>query len=154
MIAELSPRRVMASAGAGTAIRQRPRARTILALVRFPLDEQSLVPDRPSGASMKPKARSVPTSLLLLLAVLTALASACRPDRSLERLEAGEALKVGYAIEAPYAFVGERGEVTGESPELAKLIVRALNSNAPEALAPETAALRGRFDRLHYICEA
>lgn len=37
--------------------------------------------------------------------------------------------------------------------ELARLIARALDSNAPEELAPETAALRAQFDKLHYVCE-
>ncbi|MGF1593205.1 MAG: serine hydroxymethyltransferase [Kiloniellaceae bacterium] len=36
--------------------------------------------------------------------------------------------------------------------ELASLIARALDSNAPEDVASETAALRARFDRLHYVC--
>jgi glycine hydroxymethyltransferase len=36
--------------------------------------------------------------------------------------------------------------------KLAQLIARALDSNAPETLAPETAVLRARFNRLHYVC--
>ena len=39
-------------------------------------------------------------------------------------------------------------------PEIAELIVRALASDAPEALASETAALRARFDRIHFTAEA
>ena len=37
--------------------------------------------------------------------------------------------------------------------ELARLLKLALDSNAPETLAPEVARLRARFDKLHYICE-
>jgi glycine hydroxymethyltransferase len=37
---------------------------------------------------------------------------------------------------------------------LAGLLKRALATDAPEALAAEVAALRARFDRLHYICAA
>ena len=37
--------------------------------------------------------------------------------------------------------------------ELARLMKRALATDAPEALAPEVASLRARFDRLHYICD-
>src|SRR3546814_447831 len=44
--------------------------------------------------------------------------------------------------------VGEDGV-----PELARLMKRALTTDAPEAVAPEVAALRQRFDKLHYICE-
>ncbi len=39
----------------------------------------------------------------------------------------------------------------GDTPELARLIAAALRSNDPTALAPEVAALRRGFDRLHYI---
>lgn len=36
--------------------------------------------------------------------------------------------------------------------ELARLMKRALASDAPEQMAPEVARLRARFDRLHYVC--
>ena len=32
-------------------------------------------------------------------------------------------IRIGYAVEAPYAFLTDEGEVTGESPEVAKQIV-------------------------------
>ena len=35
-------------------------------------------------------------------------------------------LRIGYAVEAPYAFVDEAGRVTGESPELARVVARRL----------------------------
>jgi len=37
--------------------------------------------------------------------------------------------------------------------EIAVLVARALNSDDPESLAPETAALRARFSDLHYIIQ-
>ena len=43
------------------------------------------------------------------------------------------------------------GVTEDDAPDLARLIAAALNSNTPEALAPEVAALRARFDHLHYI---
>lgn len=43
------------------------------------------------------------------------------------------------------------GVTESDVPALARLIARALHTDAPEALAPEVAAVRGRFDRLHYI---
>lgn len=43
------------------------------------------------------------------------------------------------------------GVTPDHAPELADLIARALRSNDPAALAPEVAALRRRFDRLHFI---
>lgn len=37
--------------------------------------------------------------------------------------------------------------------ELARLMKRALTTDAPDSVAPEAAAFRAQFDRLHYICE-
>lgn len=43
-------------------------------------------------------------------------------DGSVRRVEAAGTLRVGYAVEAPYADLGAQGEVTGESPESARRI--------------------------------
>lgn len=43
------------------------------------------------------------------------------------------------------------GVTEGDIPEIAALLARALKSDTPERLADETAALRKRFDTLHYI---
>lgn len=50
---------------------------------------------------------------------LLLLAPTLRHDRSTLPLER---LRIGYAVEAPYAFLAEAGEPTGESPALARLI--------------------------------
>jgi polar amino acid transport system substrate-binding protein len=47
-------------------------------------------------------------------------------DTSLTRLQKSGIIRIGYAIEAPYAFLKPGGEVTGESPEVAKQIVARL----------------------------
>lgn len=44
-------------------------------------------------------------------------------DGSLRRVRTAGVIRVGYAIEAPYAFVAPDGRVTGESPEIAREIV-------------------------------
>jgi glycine hydroxymethyltransferase len=44
------------------------------------------------------------------------------------------------------------GVTEDDVAELAGLLKRALTTDAPEALAAEVAALRTRFDKLHYIC--
>ncbi|NTT84828.1 serine hydroxymethyltransferase [Tabrizicola fusiformis] len=44
-----------------------------------------------------------------------------------------------------------RGVTPADAPTLAALIAEALRSNAPETLAPRTAALRQKFTGLHYI---
>ena len=47
-------------------------------------------------------------------------------DHSLEQYQKSGVIRIGYAVEAPYAFLSETGEVTGESPETAKMIVSRL----------------------------
>lgn len=44
-----------------------------------------------------------------------------------------------------------RGVTPADAPALAALIAEALRSNAPETIAPRTAALRQKFTGLHYI---
>jgi polar amino acid transport system substrate-binding protein len=72
-------------------------------------------------------------------------------DRSLARLRAGEPLRVGYAVEAPYAFVAADGTVTGEAPELARRIAAQLGIARVEWHQSEFGALidelqQGRVD--------
>lgn len=47
-------------------------------------------------------------------------------DDSLARARADGVIRIGYAVEPPYAFVAPDGEVTGESPEVAKTLVTRL----------------------------
>ncbi len=44
-----------------------------------------------------------------------------------------------------------RGVTPADAPALAALIAEGLRSNAPEAVAPRTRALRSRFQGLHYV---
>ena len=44
-----------------------------------------------------------------------------------------------------------RGVTPADAPALAALIAEGLRSNAPEAVAPRTKALRARFQGLHYV---
>ena len=48
------------------------------------------------------------------------------PDDTLARVRADGVIRIGYAVEPPYAFVTPDGEVTGESPEVAKILVARL----------------------------
>jgi polar amino acid transport system substrate-binding protein len=88
---------------------------------------------------------------LALAAGVVLLAGYLFRDRSLEQvLEAG-AIRVGYAVEAPYAFLTPGGEVTGQSPELVRLIAARLGIPRVEWRLTEFGALigellDGRFD--------
>ena len=62
----------------------------------------------------------------LLLAAAYALRESAQDDRSLARLKTAGTIRIGYAVEAPYAFLNAGGKVTGQSPELARLVVARL----------------------------
>ena len=50
-------------------------------------------------------------------------------DRGADRLRgirAAGVVRIGYAVEAPYAMLGSAGEVTGEAPEIARHVVERL----------------------------
>ena len=47
-------------------------------------------------------------------------------DSSLANLQRMGNIRIGYAVEAPYAFVAKDGRVTGESPEIAREVVARL----------------------------
>lgn len=47
-------------------------------------------------------------------------------DRSLAAHQQAGAIRIGYAVEAPYAYVAGGGRVTGESPEVARVIAARL----------------------------
>ncbi|MBF0529399.1 MAG: ectoine/hydroxyectoine ABC transporter substrate-binding protein EhuB [Deltaproteobacteria bacterium] len=72
-------------------------------------------------------------------------------DRSLTRLQKKGTIRIGYAVEAPFAFFKPGGVLTGESPEVAKQIVARLGIPHIEWNQSEFGALisgleSGRFD--------
>lgn len=73
-----------------------------------------------------PKSAIVAASLLIVAMAFLIIYWLELGDTSLTRLQKAGTIRVGYAIEAPYAFLKPGGEVTGESPEIAKLIVARL----------------------------
>ena len=79
----------------------------------------------------------------LALAAATVLLGAAGlwQDGSVQRVEAAGVLRVGYAVEAPYADLGPKGDVTGESPESARRI-------AVAAGLPRIEWVQTEFDKL------
>lgn len=90
-------------------------------------------------------------ALLILFATLVLLSFFfLTQDDSLSRLQENNSIRIGYAVEAPYAYL-EDGEVTGESAEVAKVIAASLDIENIEwiqtdfdSLIPEL--LENRFD--------
>lgn len=66
-------------------------------------------------------------------------------DRSLERVRAAGVLRVGYSVEPPYAFLAPGGEVTGQSPETARLVAARLGVGRIEWRLAEFGALLGEL---------
>lgn len=72
-------------------------------------------------------------------------------DRSLDRIGRAGTIRIGYAVEAPFAFLLPDNSVTGESPEVAREVVRRLGLGQItwvqtdfDRLIPDLEA--GRFD--------
>jgi polar amino acid transport system substrate-binding protein len=60
------------------------------------------------------------------VAVAVGVYFASLADDSLSRLHQQGVIRIGYAVEPPYAYLKAGGEVTGESPELARRVVARL----------------------------
>lgn len=78
---------------------------------------------------MKPHKRLLHAALLFI-AVLTGLSLwlvyTSAPPGAATQLQRGGSLRVGFAVEAPYAYVDAQGQVTGEAPEIFRLMAQRL----------------------------
>lgn len=68
-----------------------------------------------------------PLIIIILVGAAVLYFAALRPNTSLTQLQQQQVIRIGYALEAPYAYLGANGDVTGEAPEVAKAIVAALD---------------------------
>jgi polar amino acid transport system substrate-binding protein len=73
--------------------------------------------------------------LAVLVLALMVVISPSPPPLPLERV------RIGYAVEAPYAFLAADGEVTGESPEIAHVIATKLGITRIEWIQTNFASL-------------
>jgi polar amino acid transport system substrate-binding protein len=65
-------------------------------------------------------------AVLLTMAALGGYFALGRGDDGLGRIQSAGVIRIGYAVEPPYAMHGVAGEVTGEAPEIARHIVEKL----------------------------
>lgn len=108
-------------------------------------------------------AGGAPARLLaaLLLVAGATLATSCSSDSTqppaakqttLERIKSDGKVRIGYANEAPYAYKDTAsGRLTGEAPEIARVILKDLGVNEVEGVLTEFGSLipglqAGRFD--------
>jgi len=70
---------------------------------------------------------------------------------TLERARASGTIRIGYANEAPYAFLDSAGRLTGEAPEIARVVLADMGIREIEGVLTEFGSLipglkAGRFD--------
>lgn len=97
---------------------------------------------------------AVAAGIMLALATVFALASLIDPTETTSaRVARTGVVRIGYAVEAPFAFLGKQGRVTGESPEVARAVWRQLGVVRIEWVQTDFASLipqlrAGRFDQI------
>lgn len=70
-------------------------------------------------------------------------------DYSLMEHKKSGVIRVGYAVEAPFAFIRSGGNITGEAPEIAKKVVADLGINAIEWRLIEFGSLVSELEAGH-----
>ncbi|TAM53688.1 MAG: ectoine/hydroxyectoine ABC transporter substrate-binding protein EhuB [Paraburkholderia sp.] len=89
--------------------------------------------------------------MLCAIAGLIGAAPSARAETTLQRIQRTGVVRIGYANEKPFAYTLPNGDVTGESPEIAKKIFSKLGVKKVDAVLTEWGSLipglqAGRFD--------
>ncbi len=89
--------------------------------------------------------------LLSALVAALALSAPAAAETTLERVQRTGEIRIGYANETPFAYTKLDGTVTGESPEIAKIIFGKIGVTKVNAVLTEWGSLipgliAGRFD--------
>ncbi len=89
--------------------------------------------------------------LLATLAAVLALSAPAVAETTLERVQRTGEIRIGYANETPFAYTQLDGKVTGESPEIAKIVFGQIGVTKVNAVLTEWGSLipgliAGRFD--------
>ena len=105
---------------------------------------------------MNPHKRLLHAALLFII-VLTGLSlwlvHTSVPPGVASQLQHGGSLRVGFAVEAPYAYVDAQGQVTGEAPEIFRLMAQRLGIERIDWIRMDFASLLpelqlGRIDAI------
>lgn len=104
--------------------------------------------EKPGSTSQPSRFFPAVTSLIILCIAAAGSFVVLYSDSrdSLVRIREGGSLRIGYAIEAPYAFVTDSGTVTGEGPEIAKAAVAALGFSHVEWRRIDFSSLLGALE--------
>ena len=94
------------------------------------------------------------TAFLLILTGIIAASSLTNPtESSYNRIRRTGVIRIGYAPEPPFAYINEQGQITGESPEIARKIWAQLGVHQIEWIQMEFGSLieqlrAGRIDQI------
>lgn len=103
---------------------------------------------------MQNKTRRKRLKFVAVLGALALIAAACGDDEGgslLEELQESGTITVGIANEIPYGYEDETtGEITGEAPEVAKVVLAEMGIDNMEAQVVEFGALIGGLDAGNY----
>jgi polar amino acid transport system substrate-binding protein len=98
-------------------------------------------------------AHSVPSPLrrLFVACAVFGLAASVQAATTLETVKQNSSIRIGYANESPFAYTETDGKVTGESPEIAKIIFAKMGITKIDGVLTEWGSLipglrAGRFD--------
>ncbi|MEO6352226.1 MAG: ectoine/hydroxyectoine ABC transporter substrate-binding protein EhuB [Oxalobacteraceae bacterium] len=91
------------------------------------------------------------TAATLIAVAAIGLSSMASAETTLERVQRTGEIRIGYANEAPFAYTRPDGKVTGESPEIAKVVFAKIGVKKVNAVLTEWGGLipglmAGRFD--------
>ncbi len=109
----------------------------------------------PSAPSPRPRpsrlTRHCAAGAVIALASWAAACTSTEQRSTWERVQRTGIVRVGYAVEAPFALVDSTGRVSGESPEVLRLVMRELGVDSIEWVATGFGSLimelqRGEFD--------
>ncbi len=108
----------------------------------------------PAGQAVGSRRRGALIGGVLVLVLLGLLGTwwlSGRTDDALARLQRSGSVRIGYAVEPPYAWVDEQGRIQGEATELAQRVAQRLGAPRVEWVQTEFAQLipglqQGRFD--------
>ena len=93
----------------------------------------------------------IPAAAIIIAAAALSITTTARAETTLERIQRTGEIRIGYANEAPFAYTRPDGTVTGESPEITRVIFKTIGVTQVNAVLTEWGGLipgllAGRFD--------
>jgi polar amino acid transport system substrate-binding protein len=93
----------------------------------------------------------IPAVAIIIAAAALSITTIARAETTMERIQRTGEIRIGYANEAPFAYTRPDGTVTGESPEITRVIFKTIGVTQVNAVLTEWGGLipgllAGRFD--------